>query len=114
MRGASRLRLHHAQAGVFLGDCAGIAWWALRDRPSVDVVLRRLRRILYDGSPVLLPIYGTYDHFTVVAGYTPQRLRLFDSAGMHWIAINHTTFAEQATTRHRTPISSICAILDDW
>lgn len=79
-----------------------------------DVVLRRLRRILYDGSPVLLPIYGTYDHFTVVAGYTPQRLRLFDSAGMHWITIDRTTFAEEATTRHRTPISSICAILDDW
>lgn len=31
-------------------------------------------------------LWGAYDHATVICGYTPDRLLLFDSYGFQWLA----------------------------
>lgn len=38
------------------------------------------------GSAVMLCLENTYDHYTVVSGYSPSRFYLHDSDGLSWIA----------------------------
>lgn len=33
------------------------------------------------GHPVCIHVYGLYDHYTVISGYTPKQLKLYDSNG---------------------------------
>lgn len=47
--------------------------------------LRTVRFHLRAGRPVILLIWGAYDHCTVAVGYTSQRLILFDSSGFKWL-----------------------------
>jgi hypothetical protein len=57
---------------------------------------------------VLASLAGTYDHYTVICGYSPARLRLFDSYGYAWINIAACDAATpNATARHRIDASSL-------
>ena len=53
----------------------------LTRRSAISMMKQQLRF----GRPVLLILWGAYDHVTVVAGYRSGRLILFDSAGFKWI-----------------------------
>jgi hypothetical protein len=58
----------------------------------------------------LVSLTGTYDHYTVICGYSPARLRLFDSYGYAWINIAACDVAKpSATARHRIDTSSLLA-----
>ncbi|QDM41466.1 hypothetical protein [Altererythrobacter sp. TH136] len=37
------------------------------------------------GCPVMMLIWGSYNHCTVAVGFTPSRLLLFDSSGFKWV-----------------------------
>lgn len=50
--------------------------------------LHLLRQQLRDGRPVVLLLWGAYDHCTVAVGYTPARLMLFDSHGLRWVRVD--------------------------
>lgn len=41
------------------------------------------------GSPLLILLQGKHWHYTVLAGYSPTRFRLFDSAGHRFLAKSH-------------------------
>jgi hypothetical protein len=61
-------------------------------------------------SVALVSLTGTYDHYTVICGYSPARLRLFDSYGYAWINIAACDVATpSATARHRIDSSSLLA-----
>lgn len=63
------------------------------------------------GRPVLLALWGEYDHFTVVAGYTATQLILFDSYGYARVRADAVRVkAAPATTRHRISPGSVAAI----
>lgn len=49
--------------------------------------LGAIKRAIRDGQPVLVTIWGAYNHATVIAGYTHDRLRLFDSSGFQSIML---------------------------
>jgi hypothetical protein len=58
----------------------------------------------------LISLTGTYDHYTVICGYSPARLRLFDSHGYAWINIAACDVAKpSATARHWIDVSSLLA-----
>lgn len=61
--------------------------------------------------PVLLPLRGTYNHYTVVCAYTPSRLILHDSYGYSWIrkAACGVTL-EPGRWRHRIATPSIIVL----
>jgi hypothetical protein len=59
---------------------------------------------------VLVSLAGTYDHYTVVCGYSPTRLRLFDSYGYAWINIAACDVAtSSAAARDRIDAASLLA-----
>ncbi|WP_420137931.1 hypothetical protein [Sphingomonas sp.] len=59
-----------------------------RGRPDcVDSALAGLFKTIDAGAPVLTLLWGVYNHWTVVAGYTPSKLLLFDSGGLQWVNI---------------------------
>jgi hypothetical protein len=63
------------------------------------------------GHPVLMALWGAYDHFTVVAGYTATQLILFDSYGYTRVRADAVRVrAVPATTRHRISPGSVAAI----
>lgn len=54
---------------------------ALTSRRATTVIKSQIRA----GAPVMLLIWGAYNHCTVAVGYTSSRLLLFDSSGFKWI-----------------------------
>ena len=46
-----------------------------------------IRQAIRNAHPVVLTIWGAYNHATVIAGYTHDRLWLFDSSGFQSIML---------------------------
>jgi hypothetical protein len=57
------------------------------DLLSIKDVLRQVRLALRRGDPVMITLWGRYDHTTVVFAFSKQRLFLFDSHGFRWIEL---------------------------
>jgi len=53
------------------------------------------------GMPLLLLIDGPLNHYSVLCGFTPSRLRLFDSYGYQWLSRRHCGFGRYGVYRHR-------------
>ena len=74
-------------------------------------VLERITRFIDDQRPVMLVLRGAYRHHSIVTGYSRTRLRLFDSAGFHWINIaSCCTSVDDRETRHRVPPMSLATL----
>lgn len=61
--------------------------------------------------PVLVCMDGELDHYTVICGYSPQRLRLFDSLGLRWLAIDGISVGEDCRHRHWMSPASTFAVV---
>ena len=60
---------------------------------------------------VLVALEGRYDHYTVIAGYSRTRLRLFDSYGYSWLnLIACDVVNDTATARHRIDAASLITL----
>jgi len=71
-------------------------------RTDWGMALRRIKCAIRAGSPVLVGLFGALDHYSVIAGYTDTRLRLFDSSGHKWVGTKRCGFAHGgAQPRHR-------------
>ena len=66
-----------------------------------------IERAIRAHRPVLGLLRGTYDHFTVVSGYTPTRLILFDSWGYHWVERRSCGVGRATPCRHRIAVKSV-------
>ena len=69
---------------------------------DLDSVLAAIDHHTRHGSPVLMPLYGGYNHFTVIVARRDNRLILFDSWGYRWISIASCQLESSAKhKRHR-------------
>jgi len=60
---------------------------------------------------VLILLYGGYDHCTVAAGLTEQRLVLFDSHGFKWVSLANVGISHPRSTRlQQIPTTSAIAL----
>jgi hypothetical protein len=74
-------------------------------------LLRWIQRHIDEGCPVMLPLWGVYDHFTVVAGITSTKLLLFDSLGFQHVALSSLAIrTPRATARHRITRRSVSSL----
>lgn len=69
------------------------------DGRKVSEVARGLRSHLDQGHPIVLILGGAYDHWTVIAGHSDQRLHLFDSYGYCWISTRSLTLDQHLHNR---------------
>lgn len=76
--------------------------------------IRSLKTSLAAGYPVLCGFGGALDHYTVLAGYSKQRLTLFDSSGFRWIEQRSIGSSEQCGKRHWLYAESARAVVDKW
>jgi hypothetical protein len=53
---------------------------------SMKSAHRVIRHALHGGAPTLVLLTRSYDHWSVISGYTKSRYYLFDSSGYRWIS----------------------------
>ena len=76
--------------------------------------LRAIQRAIREGRPVLVTIWGAYDHATVIVGYTHDRLLLFDSSGFKSIMLRSVGLQHsRSVRRHRIGRQSAAALIRD-
>lgn len=81
---------------------------------SASATIEALKRHLSEGSPVLCGFGGALHHYTVVAGYSEQRLSLFDSSGFRWVEQRSIGSSEKCGKRHWIYATSAHAVVDEW
>lgn len=67
------------------------------------------KMILRKQAPMAF-VRGKYRHYSVVCGYTPVSLRLFDSYGYHWVRRSSCGTAESPKSLHRFHMASLIAV----
>jgi hypothetical protein len=58
---------------------------ALRKDAELADTWRTIERMITSGKAPVLFMRGKYRHYSVISGYTPASLKLFDSFGYHWV-----------------------------
>jgi hypothetical protein len=81
---------------------------------SAPEAVRILKGTLFEGHPILCGFGGALDHYTVLSGYSAQRLTLFDSSGFHWIDQRSIGSSERSGKRHWLYADSARAVVDTW
>lgn len=76
---------------------------------SSATMIASIKRQLQIGRPVILLLWGAYNHFTVAVGYTPTRLLLFDSHGLSWVQLGSVGLCHRRS-RKRHQIAKSCAV----
>ena len=80
-------------------------------KPSSQIAIGRIKRALRNGHPVLVLLHGAYDHCTVAAAITQQRLVLFDSHGFKWVSLANVGIEHPRSNRlHQIPTMSAVAL----
>jgi hypothetical protein len=95
---------------------------SLRLRPTLigsavsrrDRALQRIMAEVRANRPVLLCLGRALDHFTVVCGYSGERLTLFDSSGFRWIGCKNIGLGDGSRRSHWISASSTFTLIDDW
>ena len=77
-------------------------------------MIEKLKRDVYGGNPVLAGFGGVLDHYSVICGYTPQRLMLFDSSGLAWIRCDSLGLGESSSRRHWLLTECTSTLVDEW
>jgi hypothetical protein len=82
-----------------------------RSKVDMPELISWIGKRLDQGRPVLLILWGTYDHFTVVGGISKRSLLLFDSFGYRRVALSSLAIRKpRSKGRHRIsrrPVSSL-------
>lgn len=76
--------------------------------------LHRIRTTISAGNPVLVGLGGALCHYTVLVGFTEQRLQFFDSSGFKWIAAAGVGIGEGSGRPHRLFADSVSGLFDEW
>lgn len=73
--------------------------------------LNVIRCGLRKGRPMLVSLFGGYDHYTVIVGYTQTRFILFDSSGFRWVSATSVGMVHECSTSlHRIGAFSAMAL----
>lgn len=71
---------------------------------SISIAIERRR-------PVLVYLGGALDHYTVICGHAGERLLLFDSDGLKWLAIDGVGLGQASRRRHWIAAESTYAVV---
>ena len=73
--------------------------------------IRLIKRAVRRGSPVLVALMDSYNHASVIAGFSRTRLTLFDSSDHHWVWIRSLSFDwHDVGNPHYVPPDSVVAV----
>ena len=73
--------------------------------------IRLIKRAVRRGSPVLVALMDSYNHASVIAGFSRTRLTLFDSSDHHWVWIRSLSFdGYDVGNPHYVPADSVIAV----
>jgi hypothetical protein len=80
--------------------------------PTDRDALRIIRHSLRDGWPVLVALMDSYNHTSVIAGFSRTRFTLYDSSGHRWTWIRSISFdPTKLGDPHFIPVGSVVAVL---
>lgn len=77
---------------------------------SVDEALYRIEGMIVAGKAPCVFLRGKYRHYSVISGYTPVSLKLFDSFGHHWVLRRACGTTSTQVSLHRLHVPSIVAL----
>lgn len=80
-----------------------------KDAPIIDI-FRCIEKLIASGKAPCVFLRGRYRHYSVISGYTPASLRLFDSYGHRWVWRRSCGTTETSTALHRIQVQSIIAL----
>ena len=81
------------------------------DQLTGGTALADIKRELRQGHPVVVMLWGGYNHATVIVGYDRTRLILFDSAGYRWILLTSVGLHHASSTkRHQLTRNTVVAL----
>jgi hypothetical protein len=96
-------------------ECSALTGLALRIHRSLatarsrkrSVALSMIESILQQQTPILVSLEGAYNHYSVISGYTPTCLKLFDSLGYQRLRRSACDFARsEQGARHKLDLPS--------
>lgn len=73
-------------------------------------VLDAIEQILLQRKAVMAFLRGTYRHYSVISGYTPSSLTLFDSYGYRWLRKASCVATTTEPARHHIHAPSLIAV----
>jgi hypothetical protein len=73
--------------------------------------LKSIASAIEQRRPVVVYLGGALDHYTVICGHTGERLRLFDSDGLKWLAIDGVGLGQASRRRHWITPESTYALI---
>ena len=82
---------------------------SLSEDAPIHRTLHRIEGMIASGKAPCVFLRGKYRHYSVISGYTPLSLKLFDSFGYHWV-LRKSCGAEAPTSLHRFHMQSIITI----
>ncbi len=77
---------------------------------SVHETLRYIETMIISGKAPCIFLRGSYRHYSVISGFTPASLKLFDSYGYHWLRRRYCGTTGSPTALHRIHVQSIIAL----
>ena len=72
--------------------------------------LEAIERMIGQHKAIMVFVRGAYRHYTVIAGYTPESFKLFDSYGYRWIRKACCTTDPDEKARHQLHIESMIVV----
>jgi hypothetical protein len=76
--------------------------------------IQRIRRTLQRGRPVLAYFGGALDHYSVLCGYTDDKLFLFDSSRLSRVQADNVGLGERSPRRYWLLPASTITLFEDW
>jgi hypothetical protein len=73
--------------------------------------LKSIATAIERGRPVLVYLGAALDHYTVICGIAGERLLLFDSDGLKWLAIDGVGLGQASRRRHWIAPESTYAVV---
>ncbi|MDB5683928.1 MAG: hypothetical protein JWM75_1626 [Sphingomonas bacterium] len=101
--------------------CSALTGLALRiQRPFATARSRKpkvafslIEKILQQQTPILVSLEGAYNHYSIISGYTPTSLKLFDSLGYQRLRRSTCNFAtDEEGARHKLDLRSVMVVGD--
>lgn len=77
---------------------------------GIDETIRSVEEMITSGKAPCVFLRGKSRHYTVISGYTPVSLKLFDSFGFHRLLIKSCGTTSEETARHRLHVQSMIAL----
>jgi hypothetical protein len=87
-----------------------LEWPQLSKNISIQDTFRRIERMIASGKGPCVFFRGKYRHYSVISGYTPASLTLFDSYGHRWLWRRSCGTTATPTSLHRFHVRSLISL----